>query len=600
VSRSAWEPESPRSGFSAPDDDVAHRLHQLAEVTTELGWAETLAEVAEAAVGHFAEAIRAAVATLMVRSGDRLEMIAGHGLQRGITEMWGSFGIEHANPASEAAREGRVILLDDVAEIERRYPSLRGQMPQGRSLVNLPLGAGPHNVGAIGLTFEDGWLPGRRELAFLTTFAEACGQAIRRIRATAEATQQARQLAFLADASAELASSLDPTETLGRIARLAVPDLAEWCAVQVVRDGALTTVAVAHADPAKVEWAWELERRYPGDPDAPAGAHNVFRTGRSELYADIPDEMLVAGARDEEHLRLSRELHLRSAVIVPLAARGRILGVITLIRGEAGERFGPADLALAEDLARRAAVSMDNAQLHNAAQDVAVQLGRAVLPESLDDVPGWQIAVHYRPGGQAEVGGDFYDAVPTPEGGLAFFVGDVMGHGLVAAAAMAQMRAALRAYLSIDPEPSQVMTRMDAMFANLGIARLVSLLYGVIGPDGRVRLVNAGHHRPLVVGIDGSTRWITSVPQRPLGVGGDDRVVTECRVAADDVVLLFTDGLVERRDESIDTGLARLAEAASGLARSPGPGALDRLVTQVGLDGGEDDVTALTLRRAPG
>lgn len=597
---SGWRSDSARGGFSAPDDADAQRLRQLAEVTTELGWAETLDEVAEAAVGHFAEAIRAAVSTLMVRSGDQLVMVAGHGLQPGVSELWGTFDIDHENPASEAARDGRVIMLDDVAEIERRYPSLRGQVPSGRSLVNLPLGAGPHNVGAIGLTFDGGWLPGRRELAFLTTFAEACGQAIRRIRATADAADRAQQLAFLADASVELASSLDPTEILSRIARLAVPDLAEWCAVQLVRDGELGTVAVAHVDPAKVAWAWELERRYPPDPDAPGGAHRVLRTGVAELYEDIPDELLMAGARDEEHLRLSRELHLRSALIVPLAARGRILGVITMIRGEADRRFGPADLALAEDLGRRAGISIDNAQLHNKAQDVAVQLGRAVLPESLDGVAGWQIAVHYRPGGHAEVGGDFYDAVPTPDGGLAFFVGDVMGHGLVAAAAMAQMRAAIRAYLSIDADPAQLMTKLDVMFAHLGIARLVSLLYGVIDPDGRVRLVNAGHQRPLVVGTGGATRWITSVPQRPLGVGGDERVVTECRVAPDDVVLLFTDGLVERRDEPIDVGLARLAEAAAALSSSSGPEALDRLVAQMGVDAGEDDVTALTLRRAPG
>src|SRR5207244_4260554 len=232
------------------------------------------------------------------------------------------------------------------------------------------------------------------------------------------------------------------------------------------------TLAVAHVDPEKVAWAWELQRRYPPDPNAPTGAPNVVRTGVSELHEVITDDMLVAAARDEEHLRLARELHLSSAIVVPLVVRGRTFGAITLIRAETDRRYGPADLVVAEDLGRRAGTAIDNAQLHSQTRDVAVQLQRAVLPEDLGSVLGWQVAAHYEPGGEAEVGGDFYDAVPLPDGRLAVFIGDVMGHGVPAAAAMAHLRASVRAFISIDPAPAAVLEHLQKMFSLLSTRQL--------------------------------------------------------------------------------------------------------------------------------
>ncbi len=588
-----------RAGFAAPQDENAARLQQLARVTSELGAAETIDAVIEAAVKHLADAIGAAVTTLMLRDGDELVLVGGHGLQDGIAERWHSFPIAHDNPASEAAREARPILVRDRDDIAARYPDMVDDTPEGRSVVGLPLGAVGVPVGVAGLTFDEGWLPGPGELDLLMTFAEACGQAIRRVRARAEAEESARQLQFLADASAELAGSLDYRSTLAKVADLVVPGLADWCAVDVLERGELTTLAVAHADPEKVAWAWELQRRYPPDRDAPTGARNVVRTGQSELYESITDEMLAAGARDEEHLRLARELHLRSAIVVPLRVHDRTFGAITLIRAETARRYGPADLAMAEDLGRRAATAIENAQLHSATSDVARELQRAVLPADLDTIADWQVAAYSQPGDESGVGGDFYDAVPLPDGRLAVFIGDVMGHGVQAAAAMASLRASVRAFMSVDPAPAAVLDYLHKMFDLLAIAQLVSLVYVVIDPDtASLDLVNAGHYPPLIVGKDRTVRFANTPPRRPLGMERD-----VCRSAtfpfdATDTLLLFTDGLVERRTENIDEGLDRVRDKAEVLTGADLQEGLRLLVERVQRERGDDDVTALAVRGA--
>ena len=175
---------------------------------------------------------------------------------------------------------------------------------------------------------------------------------------------------FLARASATLAALVDYESTLEKVAQLAVPAFADWCAVDMVdATGVLQRVAVAHVDPDKIEFVRELGRRYPPDPHAVQGVHNVLRTGRSELLESIPEALIVKAARDEEHLRLIRALGLQSYLCVPLASRGKVLGVLTFATAESERRFTPDDLALAEDLAHRAAVAIENARLYSEARE---------------------------------------------------------------------------------------------------------------------------------------------------------------------------------------------------------------------------------------
>jgi signal transduction histidine kinase len=173
------------------------------------------------------------------------------------------------------------------------------------------------------------------------------------------------RLHLLVDAGATLASSLDYATTLSNVARAAVPVFADWCTVRVVgEDRNVQQVAVAHRDPAKEELARELARLYPVDPDGERGVARVIRVGEAQLDEVVTDEMLAAGARDEEHARRMRELAPRSRLSVPLAARGRILGALSFVIVEPGRAYAPDDVPFAEELARRCALAIDNARLH--------------------------------------------------------------------------------------------------------------------------------------------------------------------------------------------------------------------------------------------
>lgn len=180
-----------------------------------------------------------------------------------------------------------------------------------------------------------------------------------------EAERSEREAQFMAHASLLLSESLDPRETLRTLARLAVPELADWCAIHLVEeDGILRALAVTHADPSKIDLAEELQRRYPPRRDSPRGVWHVMRTGRPDHYPEITDEFLEAAAQDEEHLRLLRSIGMRSGVVAPLRARGQTLGTITFVTtAESGRTYDERMVRLALDLASRAALALDNARL---------------------------------------------------------------------------------------------------------------------------------------------------------------------------------------------------------------------------------------------
>jgi PAS domain S-box-containing protein len=170
---------------------------------------------------------------------------------------------------------------------------------------------------------------------------------------------------FLAEASRELASSLDYEATLQAVTRAAIPHFADWASVSLLTDnGQIQQVAVWHSDPRKVQLAHELARKYPPNPNDPVGVPNVLRTGKAELLPQIPDELLVQLIPDQELLRIIRELQLRSSLVAPIIARGKTLGAISFIMAESNRRHGEDDLALAEELGRRAGAALDNARLY--------------------------------------------------------------------------------------------------------------------------------------------------------------------------------------------------------------------------------------------
>jgi len=574
-------------------------LTRLARVTAELARADTVDVVTKTVITHSADAVGATMASLTVLDGpDALRVVAARGYGEIDAALWERYPLSRLTPVSDAVRTGERLVLIGEQAIAERYPDLPEIHLGERSVVCLPLRVATRTIGAIGLSF-----PGRRtiepaEMEFFEILADTCAQALERIAAQEAAARQTARLAFLADATAELARSLDYEATLQSVARLAVPTLADWCAIDLVEDGRLHRLAVEHVDPEKVRLAHELQERYPPDPDAPTGAWNVMRTGRSELISEITDEMLVAGAIDDEHLRIARDLKLRSAVTVPLAARGRVLGVITWVSAESERLYGADDLALAEDLARRAAVAIDNSQLHSETLAAAERLQHAVLPMQLPGITGWDVASFYSPSGRTEVGGDFYDAIPLADGRVVLFVGDVMGRGVAAAAAMAQMRAATRAYAAVDPTPVVVMGKLDMMFAQYPGEQLVTLVYLLADP-GRDELVlaNAGHPAPVILRADGSTEQLPVAEGPPLDTFSSGRSEIRVPFRPGDTVLAFTDGLIERRDEDIDEGQNRVLECLELLAVDDLGSGLEALVEELREPSRDDDVAAVALRR---
>ncbi len=577
---------------------LAERLTRLARVTAELLLADDLPSVTKIVVEHMADAAGATVSSLsLILDEETLRLVGLRGGRPGAEARWETFPVRDT-PAGDSIAAGRALVLSGRDEIQGRYPHIEAATEGERSLVCLPLIVGDRTLGVATMSF-----PGRRtfdsaELEFYGVMSDTCAQALDRVQALAQTADQASKLRFLAEATDELASSLDYESTLRNVARLAVPWFADWCSISLGIDGELRTLAVEHVDPDKVALAAEFGQRYPADPDAPRGSYQVFRTGQSELTPEITDEVLDELITDDEQRDMIRQLNLYSAMSVPLKVNDRVLGVITWVAGEEGRRFSPPDLAFGEDLARRAAVAIDNAQLHTEVREMAVRLQRAILPAALPPVPGWEMCAHYSPAGHLDVGGDFYDVIELGDGRIALFVGDVMGRGVHAAAAMAQMRSAVRAFVAVDPAPRSVLTRLDRLFEQYDIDQLVTMMYAVADPARDELLVaNAGHPAPVLLRADGSQE-ILQVPDGVLlGAGGTERVSIAVPFRSGDAVLAFTDGLIERRDEDIDVGHERLMRCCPALRTGPLEERLVTLIDAVRDPTRDDDVAALVVRR---
>jgi serine phosphatase RsbU (regulator of sigma subunit) len=575
---------------------LSDRLTRLAWVNAELVRATSIEEVARVVVTHGADAVESDVASMTLANPDGMtaRLIAISGGRSDDEEVWGTFPLSARVPSADGIKGGRRLQLN-AKDLHERYPHVKDRGLE--SAVVLPLRIADRTIGTIVLSFRDERLLDAAEIEFLDILADTCAQGLDRIAAKEEAARQSAKLAFLAETANEL-TSLDYETTLANVARLAVPTFADWSAIDLVEDGKLRRLAVAHVDPAKVQMAHDLAERYPPDPDAPMGAWEVMRTGESELISVITDDMLVAGAIDDEHLGIARALHLRSALTVPLIARGRVLGVLTWVTAESERHYTREDLELAEEVAKRAAVSIDNSELHSQTMAASVQLQQAVLPQTLPVSAGWEVAHLYSPSGRTEVGGDFYDVIELDDDRVVLFVGDVMGRGVEAAAAMAQTRSAVRAYAALDPDPAVVLTRLDQMYARYHTEGLLTLLYAVVDhAAGELLVGNAGHPPPVVLHASGEVTQLPFAEGAPLGVGGFERGRISVPFGAGDTIFAFTDGLIERRREDITDGQERLVRAVAQLAGKKLTRTLPALVDSVSDPSRDDDVAVVAVRR---
>jgi PAS domain S-box-containing protein len=388
-----------------------------------------------------------------------------------------------------------------------------------------------------------------------------------RKRIEAERERERLRATFLAEAGALLESSLDYQTTLKNVARLAIPDIADWCAVDITDpDGALVQVALAHADPEKLALAEEMRRDYPPDPDSSHGAARVIRMGESLLYPEIPEELLEELTEDERHLELVRELRLLSAMVVPLAGRGETLGAITFVSSTPGRRFGRDDLLLAEEVGRRAGIAVQNARLYSERSYIAQTLQRSLLPPVLPSIPGVEVAARFHAAGEGfEVGGDFYDLFATRSEGWAAVIGDVCGKGPDAAAITALARYTLRAAAMQVTEPSRILALLnEAMLQDAAHPnRFCTVAYAALQPAGAgvdVKLASGGHPLPFVLRADGRVERL-GTSGTLIGIVPDVELEdTEARLGPGDTLVLYTDGVVDARTNGDPLGEEGLAE----------------------------------------
>jgi PAS domain S-box-containing protein len=467
------------------------------------------------------------------------------------------------SPAEHVGRTLEDVLGDDAPPVRAQLEHVlhTGEPVTGQDVV-------VHDARGRVRTWQVTWFPARdpgtgrvvAAVCVASDVSDSRREEVERLRAQ-ERTR------VLARSGELLAAGLSSEQVLDAVVDLFVPGLADWCVVHVVApDGDIVEMRARHADPATGAALRALLDITGVSRDQEYGAGPAIAQGRTQRIKQLSDEVFEHIADgDADVLALLRRLETRDALSVPLNARGRTLGAVTVARS--GE-LTDADDELVENVVRRAALALDNARLYEQQREVAVTLQRSLLPRRLPDVAGVRLASRYLPGADGtEVGGDFYDAVALAPGRLGLTVGDVMGRGVRAAAVMGQLRAALRGYALENHPPGDVLARVDALVQALEDGELVTALYGVLDLGaGVVTIASAGHPPPLVVAADGDVRPVRLDPGPPLGVDVRSFGVVDVPLAPGDTLLLFTDGLVEDRSTPVYEGIEVLV---AGLAADP-------------------------------
>ncbi|HEY3285337.1 MAG TPA: SpoIIE family protein phosphatase [Armatimonadota bacterium] len=427
---------------------------------------------------------------------------------------------------------------------------------------------------------------GRMSEAFQALMA-ARDETLEQERASREGAEAARQrLAFLEQASMLLSESLELETTLERVAELCVPFLADWCVIDFLDEDGDMGVAVAHRDPEREEALVDLRRRFPVHDFSPGGSGQVLTTSTPLLVPECSEswlEGLSGDPRLKEAVRsvLMEEMGLRSLLSVPLNATGRCLGVLTLASASKTRAYREEDLALAGDLARRAAQAIDNARLYASVsqayrqqQTIAETLQWSFLPKLPERIGQLSIGYLYEAASAEElVGGDFYDLFPLDGGRMGVVLGDVSGKGVGATVVTAMARYALRGLAREYSSPATVLSKLDGLLnAELGDEKFVTLFYGVLDlATMKLVYASAGHEPALVELAEGGPLWLEATgpvlgPMLSESLG--ERLVT---LEAGRSLLLFTDGLSEARrgGEFLGVeGVAELLNASRGLEPS--------------------------------
>jgi GAF domain-containing protein/anti-sigma regulatory factor (Ser/Thr protein kinase) len=444
----------------------------------------------------------------------------------------------------------------------------------------------------------------------------------RRERETALARQEAlRQanaaqgrLALLNDASVRIGTTLDLQRTAEELIEVVLPRFADFATVDLLASVmrgdepgspalyepvVLQAVAAGEAHPSGLRSIADTVGEI-STFDPTKGYAKSLRTGRPLVIPVVDEESLSRIAKMPERVAPGLAAGIHSYLMVPLRARGVVLGGAEFIRMQDREPFGQADIALAEELTARAALCIDNARLYRRERATALTLQRSLLPQDVHRTLGMEIAHRYLPSSVvSEVGGDWFDVVPLSCGRVALVVGDVMGHGIRAAATMGQLRTVARTLATLDMEPEHVLSRLDEVAAGSGDDQFATCVCAVYDPVERTGTVaSAGHLPPVAVAPDGTTRLIDVPPGAPLGVGGVPFESVEFSLPEGSILALYTDGLVERRGRDLDEGIDLLRHALAGRGGSLEE-ECEAVLSALLPSGGEDDVALIMAEAVP-
>jgi PAS domain S-box-containing protein len=406
----------------------------------------------------------------------------------------------------------------------------------------------------------------------------------------------------LAESGQILAATLDYHQTLRNVAEVAVPSLADYCAVDLIDDqGRMERMAASNRDPARQGVAKTLRELPPAYLEPIHPAARVLATGTSELFEEITEAQLGAMARDQSHLEVLQRLAPRSVMVVPLRVPNRTIGVMTLATYASERRFRPDDVELAEQLGRRAAVAVENAKLHTKLSDIATTLQGVLLPRDLPEIPGWDLASLYRPaetGLRIDVGGDFYEFFEHEDAWFGVF-GDVTGKGVQAASLTTLMRTGAKVACRIEPQPAAILARLDEAMAQESGKALCTALCMCLHRD-HIVISSAGHPPAIIISEDGSLREVpTAGPV--LGAFQDASWPEEdVRLTPGELIVFYTDGVIETPGEDGRFGEERLRELLSQLGNSSPASVVSRLDAELNaFTGGAvltDDVAVVALR----
>ncbi|WP_371494317.1 SpoIIE family protein phosphatase [Kitasatospora sp. NBC_00374] len=620
-----------------------------ARIGTTLDLVQTARELAEMATPRLADTVVVEVLDALVRGAsgpgpgraDRsavLRRMAYHTVQGSgmfpVTPVGSVHRFHPTTPNAWVLAHRRPVFLptiDDRAlnwfnDDEERAVAVREQ--RVRSLMVVPLIARGAAVGVA--TFYRSVTDRPYDEEDLTLAAELAARAAvsidnallyTRERDAAEQRQRAleaagaaqQRLALLNEASTRIGTTLDLHRTAQELVEVVVPRFADFTTVDVLEsvlqgddpdpvptDGSVLMRAIAIGEIDEEGRMAEAADPIGGTSQSAKLYAQSLRTGRSILVPHVDEPALQRIVAHPDRVQPSLEAGVHSYLMVPLLARGTVLGGAEFIRTRNPDPFTAADVALAEELAARAAVCIDNARLYRRERDTALTLQRSLLPQDVHRTPGLEIAYRYLPSSViSEVGGDWFDVVPLSGGRVALIVGDVMGHGIRAAATMGQLRTVARTLITLDIDPARVLRRLDDATAAIGEGQFATCVCVVFDPVDRVcTAATAGHLPPVLSAPDGTTRLLTIPPGAPLGVGGVPFDSMNFTLPEDGLLVLYTDGLVERRGQDLDEGmdlLCRTVAARSGTLEET----CDEVIDVLGAHNGQDDVAVIMAHARP-